>query len=114
MDILPHFGRVCKSRLKPLVWRDNAAIKLNGGRIAVSETFNETIGIPTRSANSTTDLAVLMGTLRYRVPIFAGAAFAPAHSAFCAAASSFTKSGSDFNLLKMSLPRAREAMMSVW
>jgi autotransporter-associated beta strand protein len=44
---------------------DNAAINLNGGRMAVSGTFNETVGALTLSANSTLDFAGFVGTLRF-------------------------------------------------
>jgi autotransporter-associated beta strand protein len=44
---------------------DNAAIKLNGGTLAVSGTFEETVGALTLSANSTIDLAGFTGTLRF-------------------------------------------------
>ena len=44
---------------------DNAAINLAGGRMAVSGTFNETLGLLTLSANSTIDLAGFTGTLRF-------------------------------------------------
>ena len=44
---------------------DNAAINLAGGRMAVSGTFNETVGLLTLSANSTIDLAGFTGTLRF-------------------------------------------------
>ena len=44
---------------------DNAAINLGGGRMAVSGTFNETVGLLTLSANSTIDLADFTGTLRF-------------------------------------------------
>ena len=43
---------------------DNAAINLNGGRMAVSGTFNESVGALTLSANSTLDFAGFVGTLR--------------------------------------------------
>jgi autotransporter-associated beta strand protein len=44
---------------------DNADINLGGGRIAVSGTFNETVGALTLSANSTIDFAGFVGTLRF-------------------------------------------------
>ena len=44
---------------------DTAAINLGGGRMAVSGTFNETVGLLTLSANSTIDLAGYNGTLRF-------------------------------------------------
>jgi autotransporter-associated beta strand protein len=44
---------------------ENAAINLNGGRMAVSGTFNETVGALTLSANSTLDFAGFIGTLRF-------------------------------------------------
>jgi autotransporter-associated beta strand protein len=44
---------------------DNAVINLNGGRMAVSGTFNETVGALTLSANSTLDFAGFVGTLRF-------------------------------------------------
>ena len=44
---------------------DNAAINLGGGRMAVSGTFNETVGLLTLSANSIIDLAGYNGTLRF-------------------------------------------------
>jgi hypothetical protein len=46
---------------------DNAAINLNGGRLAVSGTSNETVGALTLSANSTIDFAGFSGTLRFSV-----------------------------------------------
>jgi len=44
---------------------DNAAINLNGGRIAVSGNFDETVGLLTLSANSTIDFSGFGGTLRF-------------------------------------------------
>jgi autotransporter-associated beta strand protein len=44
---------------------DNAAINLTGGRMAVSGTFNETVGALTLSANSTIDFSGFVGTLRF-------------------------------------------------
>jgi autotransporter-associated beta strand protein len=44
---------------------DNADINLGGGRMAVSGTFNETVGALTLSANSTIDFAGFVGTLRF-------------------------------------------------
>jgi autotransporter-associated beta strand protein len=44
---------------------DNAAINLGGGRMAVSGTFNETVGALTLSANSTIDFSGFVGTLRF-------------------------------------------------
>ena len=44
---------------------DNAAINLNGGRLAVSGTLNETVGALTLSANSTLDFSGFVGTLRF-------------------------------------------------
>jgi hypothetical protein len=44
---------------------DNAVINLNGGRMAVSGTFNETVGALTLSANSTIDFAGFSGVLRF-------------------------------------------------
>ena len=44
---------------------DSANINLNGGRMAVSGTFNETVGALTLSANSTLDFAGFVGTLRF-------------------------------------------------
>jgi autotransporter-associated beta strand protein len=44
---------------------DNAAINLNGGRMAMSGTFNETVGALTLSANSTLDFSGFVGTLRF-------------------------------------------------
>jgi autotransporter-associated beta strand protein len=44
---------------------DNAAINLNGGRMAMSGNFNETVGALTLSANSTIDFSGFVGTLRF-------------------------------------------------
>jgi autotransporter-associated beta strand protein len=44
---------------------DNTAINLGGGRMAVSGTFNETVGALTLSANSTLDFSGFVGTLRF-------------------------------------------------
>jgi autotransporter-associated beta strand protein len=44
---------------------DNAAINLNGGRMAMSGNFNETVGALTLSANSTLDFSGFVGTLRF-------------------------------------------------
>jgi autotransporter-associated beta strand protein len=44
---------------------DNAAIHLNGGRMAMSGNFNETVGALTLSANSTLDFSGFVGTLRF-------------------------------------------------
>jgi autotransporter-associated beta strand protein len=44
---------------------DTAAINLGGGRMAVSGTFNETVGALTLSANSTIDFSGFVGTLRF-------------------------------------------------
>jgi hypothetical protein len=44
---------------------DNAAINLNGGRMALSGNFNETVGALTLSANSTLDFSGFVGTLRF-------------------------------------------------
>jgi autotransporter-associated beta strand protein len=44
---------------------DSAAINLNGGKLAVSGAFDETVGALTLSANSTIDLAGFAGTLRF-------------------------------------------------
>ena len=44
---------------------DSAAINLNGGRIAVSGNFDETVGLLTLSANSTLDFSGFGGTLRF-------------------------------------------------
>ena len=44
---------------------DSAAINLNGGRMAVSGNFDETVGLLTLSANSTIDFAGFGGTLRF-------------------------------------------------
>jgi autotransporter-associated beta strand protein len=44
---------------------DNAAINLNGGTLAVSGTFDETVGLLTLSANSVIDLNGFSGTLRF-------------------------------------------------
>ena len=44
---------------------DNAAINLNGGRMAVSGTFNENVGLLTLSANSVIDFSAFVGTLRF-------------------------------------------------
>ena len=44
---------------------DSAAINLNGGRMAVSGNFDETVGLLTLSANSTIDFSGFGGTLRF-------------------------------------------------
>jgi autotransporter-associated beta strand protein len=44
---------------------DDAAIHLNGGRMAMSGNFNETVGALTLSANSTLDFSGFVGTLRF-------------------------------------------------
>jgi fibronectin-binding autotransporter adhesin len=44
---------------------DTAAINLGGGRMAVSGTFNESVGLLTLSANSTIDFSGFVGTLRF-------------------------------------------------
>ena len=44
---------------------DSAAINLNGGRMAVSGNFDETVGLLTLSANSTIDFSGFAGTLRF-------------------------------------------------
>ena len=44
---------------------DSAAINLNGGRMALSGNFNETVGLLTLSANSTLDFSGFAGTLRF-------------------------------------------------
>jgi autotransporter-associated beta strand protein len=44
---------------------DNAAINLNGGRMALSGNFDETVGLLTLSANSTIDFSGFGGTLRF-------------------------------------------------
>lgn len=44
---------------------DSSAINLNGGRIAVSGTFSENVGLLTLSANSTIDFSGFVGTLRF-------------------------------------------------
>jgi hypothetical protein len=44
---------------------DSTNINLNGGRMAVSGTFNETVGALTLSANSTIDFAGFSGVLRF-------------------------------------------------
>jgi autotransporter-associated beta strand protein len=44
---------------------DSAAINLNGGRMALSGNFNETVGLLTLSANSTLDFSGFGGTLRF-------------------------------------------------
>ncbi len=44
---------------------DDAAINLNGGRMAMSGNFNETVGALTLSANSTLDFSGFVGTLRF-------------------------------------------------
>ena len=43
----------------------NTAINLGGGRMAVSGSFNETVGALTLSANSTIDFSGFVGTLRF-------------------------------------------------
>jgi autotransporter-associated beta strand protein len=44
---------------------DSAAINLNGGRMALSGNFDETVGLLTLSANSTLDFSGFGGTLRF-------------------------------------------------
>ena len=44
---------------------DSAPINLNGGRMALSGNFNETVGLLTLSANSTIDFSGFGGTLRF-------------------------------------------------
>jgi autotransporter-associated beta strand protein len=44
---------------------DSAAINLNGGRMALSGNFDETVGLLTLSANSTLDFSGFAGTLRF-------------------------------------------------